>query len=71
MAESFVQGKNDFGPIGYGGPTPPSGVHNYIFTVYALSDTLPLENGFTLPQLQAAMVELILAEAVITGTYSR
>ena len=71
MAESFVQGKNDFDPVGYGGPTPPSGVHNYIFTVYALSDTLALENGFRLHDLQAAMKDLILAEAVVTGTYAR
>lgn len=71
LVDSLVQGTNSFGPTGYGGPTPPSGVHNYIFTVYALSDTLALENGFTLDDLQAAMVGLILAEAVVTGTYAR
>src|SRR5579864_1382657 len=31
------QGRNDFGKIGYGGPCPPSGVHHYIFKLYALS----------------------------------
>ena len=42
----IVQGKNDFGLVGYGGPTPPSGVHTYVITVYALSESLDLNEGF-------------------------
>src|SRR5256885_1871315 len=35
---SFVQGKNDFGDVGYGGPMPPigHGPHHYHFCLYAL-----------------------------------
>ncbi|BAZ30670.1 phospholipid-binding protein, PBP family [Cylindrospermum sp. NIES-4074] len=29
-----VQGKNDFGKFGYGGPCPPSGTHRYFFQLY-------------------------------------
>ena len=36
------EGLNDFGRSGYGGPCPPSGVHHYHFTVYALDDMLSL-----------------------------
>ena len=32
-----VQGKNDFGKLGYGGPCPPGGTHRYFFKLYALS----------------------------------
>ncbi|MDD5342066.1 MAG: YbhB/YbcL family Raf kinase inhibitor-like protein [Patescibacteria group bacterium] len=35
--------ENDYGKTSYGSPCPPSGVHHYIFTVYAL-DTEKLEN---------------------------
>ncbi|MFW6112670.1 MAG: YbhB/YbcL family Raf kinase inhibitor-like protein, partial [Chloroflexota bacterium] len=38
-----LQGKNDFGRIGYSGPCPPPGpAHHYRFTVYALDKPLEL-----------------------------
>jgi Raf kinase inhibitor-like YbhB/YbcL family protein len=69
--EDIVQGRNDFGFLGYGGPTPPSGVHTYVTTVYALSDMLELESGFKLPAIKQAMEGIILAEAQILGSYAR
>lgn len=69
--ENIIQGVNDFGTLGYGGPTPPSGVHRYVFTVYALSEALDLKAGFTLSEMQALLTEKVLTEAVVTGTYSR
>lgn len=35
-----IHGRNDFGMSGYVGPCPPSGVHRYIFKLFAL-DNLP------------------------------
>lgn len=69
--EEVLQGRNDFGLLGYGGPTPPSGVHNYVTTVYALSAMLELESGFSLPALAQAMEGKIIAQAQVTGTYAR
>lgn len=66
-----VQGKNDFGNLGYGGPCPPSGVHRYFFKLYALDRALGLESGATKAQLEAAMSGHILAMAELIGQYAR
>ena len=68
-----VQGKNDFGRSGYGGPAPPRGhgTHHYHFRLYALSKPLGLEPGATKKQVLAAMKGKVLEEACLTGIYSR
>ena len=67
-----LQGQNDFGDIGYGGPAPPPGeTHHYVFTLYALSELLDLEPGADRDILVEAMDGLILTQVQITGTYSR
>ena len=44
LQSGALQGKNDFGRIGYGGPCPPRGpAHRYRFTVYALDKPLDLK----------------------------
>ena len=71
LAGQMVQGKNDFGFIGYGGPTPPSGTHTYVLTVYALSEPLVLKDGFKWKAFQKALDGKILAQADVTGDYSK
>jgi len=67
-----VEGKNDFGEIGYGGPAPPDGLHTYIFKGYALDTNLihTLKKGFSKQELEDAMKGHILAEAKLTGTFA-
>src|SRR5512135_2271949 len=36
-----LEGANDWGKTGYGGPCPPIGRHRYIHTLYALDTVLP------------------------------
>jgi len=72
LSDGSVQGSNDFGKIGYGGPAPPRGpAHRYFFTVYALDTTLDLQPGATCEQLVDAMQGHILAEGELIGKYSR
>ncbi len=66
-----VQGKNDFGQSGYGGPCPPSGTHRYFFKLYALNQKLGLKPGITKQELLSAMTGHILATAELIGKYSR
>ena len=69
LASSMMQGENDFGKMGYGGPTPPDKPHTYVITVYALDAHLDLKDGFTKAGLEAAMAGHVLAEATVTAVY--
>src|SRR5205814_988941 len=57
-----VQGTNDFGKSGYGGPCPPSGAHRYYFRVFALDRELDLHSGAKRSQLDAAMKGHVIAQ---------
>mgnify|MGYP001288793688 FL=1 len=65
-----IEGKTDFGEIGYGGPAPPDGRHTYIFKGYALDVVLDLKEGYSKQELEDAMKGHILAEAKLTGTFA-
>ena len=65
------QGKNSFGRIGYSGPCPPSGTHRYAFKLYALSEQLALAGTPTADEVRDALPGRVLAEATLTGTYTR
>ncbi len=67
---SKIEGKTDFGEIGYGGPAPPDGRHTYIFKGYALDTLLDLKEGYSKQELEVAMQGHILAEAKLTGTFA-
>lgn len=71
LPEGGLQGKNDFGSIGYGGPCPPRGTHRYFFKLYALDRTLALSPGATKAQVEAAIQGHILATAELVGRYQR
>ena len=66
-----LQGRNDFGRIGYGGPCPPGGTHRYFFKLYALDTMLDLAAGATKKALLAAMEGHIVGQAELVGTYRR
>ena len=67
--EEGVEGKNDFGELGWGGPAPPDKRHTYIFKAYVLDVELDLKEGYSKQELEDAMKGHIIAEAKLTGTY--
>jgi Raf kinase inhibitor-like YbhB/YbcL family protein len=66
-----IQGKNDFGKLGYGGACPPSGTHRYFFHLYALDKKLNLEPGMSKNQILTAMKDHVLAKTELMGKYQR
>jgi len=72
LPDGALQGRNDFGKIGYGGPCPPPGSpHHYVFTLYALDAKLNLPVGATRAQVEAAMQGHILASGRLVGMFQR
>ena len=66
-----VQGTNDFGKIGYGGPCPPSGTHRYFFRIFALDQKLDLKSGAKRKELDKAMAGHILARGELMARSTR
>jgi Raf kinase inhibitor-like YbhB/YbcL family protein len=72
LPKGTSQGKNDFGKVGYGGPSPPPGKpHRYFFKLSALDRTLDLQAGAGKQELIAAMKGHVLAEGQLMGIYRR
>jgi Raf kinase inhibitor-like YbhB/YbcL family protein len=72
LPDGTVQGTNDFGKVGYGGPSPPPGKpHRYVFRLFALDNRLGLDSGATHDQLVNAMAGHVLGRGELVGTYRR
>lgn len=67
-----IEGMNNFGDFGYGGPCPPRGpAHRYFFKIYALATALGLDAGEIKENLENAMEGHILAQGQLVGQYQR
>ena len=71
LPDGTLQGMNDFGKIGYGGPCPPSGTHRYYFTLFALDLVLPLHSKMQRKDLDLAIQTHVLGRTQMMGTYRR
>ncbi len=71
LADGSLQGVNSRGEIGYTGPCPPGGEHQYRFRIYALNAEIDLEAGATLTEMEAAIADHVLALSELAGTFSR
>lgn len=69
--EPGLTGTNDFNGQGYGGPCPPSDIHRYVFTLYALDKELDLQPGCTRVELEEAMVDHVVDTSQVVGHYGR
>jgi Raf kinase inhibitor-like YbhB/YbcL family protein len=68
----FTYGATDFnGTQQWNGPCPPSGIHRYHFTLYALDTFLDLSAGATKEEILKAIDSHILESSLLIGTYQR
>ena len=65
-----INGKNDFGELGYGGPAPPDKRHTYIFKLYALDTKLDSQKGATKAQIEGAMTGHVIEQTTLKGTFA-
>lgn len=67
-----VQGKNDFGNIGFSGPCPPQDVtHRYFFKLFAVDQLLALPAGATRAEVLDALAGHVLEKVEMMGKYAR
>lgn len=70
LPNGALQGRNDFGKIGYNGPCPPKGAsHRYFFKLYALDSRTNLKTGASKSDLERAMKGHVLTQAEIIGRF--
>ena len=70
IPEDSIEGKTDFGEIGYGGPAPPDKEHTYIFKLYALDITLNLKQGSTKTEVEELMKKHIITKTKLEGRFA-
>jgi Raf kinase inhibitor-like YbhB/YbcL family protein len=68
-----VEGDNDFGEDGYGGPEPPPGdpPHHYVFMLLALGEESELTDGAAADDFFDAVEGKELDQGRLTGLYGR
>ena len=70
LPSDSIEGKTDFGEIGYGGPAPPDKEHTYVFKLYALDKKLDLNKNSTKLQIEEAMQGHIIKKTQLEGRYA-
>lgn len=71
--DALTYGVNDFGEARWLGPCPPpgDGLHAYQWKLFGLSSTLDLDPGLDGRAVEAAITDVVVAEALITSSYGR
>ena len=71
LSDGAVEGINSAGSQEYQGPCPPSGVHHYIFHLYALDVELDIDSQAERDDFLLAIDGHVVAETTLTGLYGR
>jgi hypothetical protein len=70
LGNGTLQGRNDFGKLGYNGPRPPAGPpHRYQFKLFALDSALDVTASDSRDHVVKAMRGHVVAETQLTGLF--
>ncbi len=67
----FSLGLTDFGKKEWGGPCPPTGKHEYVFTLYALDIKLDLAGDVDKEKLLSAIENHVISQTRLIGYYQK
>ena len=70
IPENCLQGKTDFGEIGYGGPAPLDKEHRYVFKLYAIKSVLSNPQGSSKQEIEDSIKNQILEKTELYGKFS-
>lgn len=72
LPSGAMQGLNDFGNVGYGGPCPPPGpAHHYYFRIYAVNTVLDLPPGASRGEVMESIRNNTLGSSELMGLFAR
>lgn len=73
LPEGSIVGLNSFGNLGYGGPspTPGTGPHRYVFTLFALRNSVDLRGASSYREVTERIKGNVIEKTKWTGTYER
>ena len=71
LPKGTLEGLNDWGRTGYGGPCPPIGRHRYFHKLYALDTVLPDLHQPTKARIEQAMKGHVIEQFELIGTYKK
>lgn len=69
--KGFVDGTTGVGKTGYFAPCPPSGIHRYVFKLFALDSQVDISTKSKKQELVSTMQNHIIQTATLVGKYSR
>ncbi|MGH7142245.1 MAG: YbhB/YbcL family Raf kinase inhibitor-like protein [Candidatus Saccharimonadales bacterium] len=70
VPEGAVEGINDFGKVGYGGPCPPAGTHHYLFVLFALDTKLDVTRGAKREEVSEAITDHTITQTTLVGVFT-
>lgn len=69
--EGSEEGVNSGGKKGYLGPCPPSGLHHYVFNLYAITGNIPFAENAPPWEIEETIKGRVVAQGTLVGTYGK